>query len=81
MADQKNSNQAVRELKWLDTREPDPPSLNKWELRDRNVNEVLHTHSTGQSPPGPIHVQSTVQNLGKKYLSTTPNQSEYSSFG
>ena len=42
MADQKNSNQVVRELKWLDGKEPDPSILNIWELRGRNVNEKLH---------------------------------------
>ena len=43
MADQKNSNQIVRELKWLDAKEPDPSSLNVKKLRGRNVNEELHT--------------------------------------
>ena len=37
-----------------------------WELRGRNINEELYTPSIGQLPPGPIHVQSTVQMLVKK---------------
>ena len=43
MADQKNTNQVVRELKWLDAKEPDPSLLNLRQLRGRNVNEELHT--------------------------------------
>ena len=43
MTDEKNSNQVVRELKWLDVKEPDPSSSNIRELRGRNVNEELHT--------------------------------------
>ena len=65
MTDQKNSNQVVRELKWLDVKEPDPYLLNVRELRGRNVNTELHTPSIRQSAPGPIHAQSTVQNLEK----------------
>ena len=41
MADQKNSNQAVRELKCLNAKESDPSKINKWELRGRNANEEL----------------------------------------
>ena len=36
------NNQAARELKWLDMKEPDLSSLNVRELRGRNVNEELH---------------------------------------
>ena len=43
MADQKNSKQVVRELKWLNANKPDPSSINGRELRGRNVNEELHT--------------------------------------
>ena len=78
MTDQKNSNQVMRELTWLDAKESDPSSLNVWELRGRNINEELHTPSLGQPPLGPICVQSTVQTLDKKSLPTTPNQSKYS---
>ena len=45
MTDQKNSNQVVRELKWLDAKEPDPSIVNMQELRGRNVSEELHTPS------------------------------------
>ena len=78
MTDQKNSNQVVRELKWLDVKEPDPSLLNTRELRGRNVSEEFHAHSMRQLPPSPIHVQSAIQNLEKK-LPTTPNQSKYHS--
>ena len=64
MAEQKNANQVVRELKWLDTK--DPSSLNVREPRARNVNEELHMTFIRQPPPGPIYVHSTVQNLEKK---------------
>ena len=77
MAEKKNSNQVVRELKWLDVKEHYPSSLNISELRGRNVNEELHTPSIWQPPQGPIY---TVQNLEKKYLPTTANKSKYSSF-
>ena len=73
MADQKNSNQVVRELQQLDVRESYPSSLNVRELRGRDVNEELHTPSIRQPTPGPIHVHSTVRNLDKKYLLTTAN--------
>ena len=39
MADQKNLNHVVRELKSLNVKEPDPSSLNVRKLRGRNVNE------------------------------------------
>ena len=52
MTHQKNTNQVVRELKWLDAKEPDPSSLNVRELKGRNVNEELHTPSVRQQPPG-----------------------------
>ena len=72
MADQKNSNQVVRELIWLDVKEPGPSSLNVRELRGRNVNEELNTlHKTATQ--GRICVHSAVQNLEKKYLPTTAN--------
>ena len=45
MADQKNSNQVVRELKWLDVKETYPSIINVLELTDRNANEELHTSS------------------------------------
>ena len=69
MTDQKNSNQVVRELKWLDVRESDPSIINIRDLRGRNVSEKLHTLSIRQLPPGSIHVQSTVQTFDKKNLS------------
>ena len=69
MTDQKNSSQVVRELKWLDAKEPDPSIINVWELRGRNVNEELHTPSIRQLPSDSINVQSTVQTLDKKNLS------------
>ena len=56
MADQKNSNKVVRELKWLDAKEPDPTSLNVRKLTGRNVKQELHTPSIRQPPPGPICV-------------------------
>ena len=49
-AEQKNMNQVVRELKWLDVKEPDPYLLNVRELRGRNVSEELHTPSIQQPP-------------------------------
>ena len=51
----------------VDMKEPDPSLLNIRELRDRSVNEELHTSSSRQPSPGPIHVHCTVQNL-KKYI-------------
>ena len=66
MADQKNSNHIVRELKLLDVKEPDPSSLSVRELRGKNVKEELHTPSIGQPPPGPLCVHSTEQNLERK---------------
>ena len=80
MADQKNSNQVARELKWLDAKEPDPSLLNVRELRGRNVSEELHTPCIRHSSSGQIHVHSTVQNLDKKYLPSTTSKSKYSSF-
>ena len=68
MADQKNSNQVVSELKKLDVKEPDPSSLNVRELRGRNVNEKSHTPSIRQPPPGQICVHGRVQNLEPKYF-------------
>ena len=68
MADQKNSNQVVRELKLLDAKEPDPSLLNIRVLRGRNVNEELYTPSKSQPPQLPICVHSTVQNLEKKNI-------------
>ena len=50
MADQKNSNQLVRELKWLDVKEPDPSIMNVWELRGRNVNDKLQPPSIRLPP-------------------------------
>ena len=44
------NNQVARELKQLDTKEPDPPSLNVRELRGRSVNEELHMPSIRQPP-------------------------------
>ena len=77
MADQKNSNKLVRELKWLDGKEPDPSIINIQELRSRNINEELHAASIRPLPPGPVHVQNTVQTLDNKYLLLPPpiNQS------
>ena len=43
MAEQ--NNQVARILKWLDTKEPDPSSLNVKELRGRSVNEEFHMPS------------------------------------
>ena len=53
MRNQKNSNQVVTEMKWLDSKEPDPSSLNVRELRGRNVSEELHTPSIRQLLPRP----------------------------
>ena len=72
MADQKNSNQVVKKLKWLDMKEPDPSSLNVRELRGRNVNEKLHIPSIRQPLPGPIFVHSTVQILEKNICLLLP---------
>ena len=66
MTDKINSHQVVRELKWLNAKEPVPSIINIQELRGRNVNEELHTPSIGTTMLGPIHVQSTVQTLDKK---------------
>ena len=66
MEDQKNSNQVVRELKWLDVKEPDLSIINIQELRGRNVNEELHASSIRPLPPGPVYVQGTVQTFNKK---------------
>ena len=82
MAEWKNANQVVRELKQLDGKDPDPHSLNVRELRGRNDNEELHPPSIRQPPPGLIHVHSTVQNFRKEtYLPPTANRSKYSSVG
>ena len=77
MADQKKLNHAVRDLKQLNAKEPDPSIINVQELRGRNVNDKLHATSIRPPPPGPVHVQSTVQTLDKKNLSLLPpiNQS------
>ena len=76
MANQKNANQVVRELKQLDVKGPDPTSLNARELRGSNVNEKLHTFSIRQPLPGLTHVHSIVQNLGKNICLPLPvNQS------
>ena len=72
MTDQNKSNQAVRELKQLDAKEPDPSIINIWQLRGRNVNDELHTHSIRQPPPGPICVLRTEQTLYQKNLSLLP---------
>ena len=61
MADPKKCKPIVRELKWLDAKEPDPSSLNIRGQRVRNVNEEIHTPSIRHLPPGPICVHSTVQ--------------------
>ena len=66
MTDQKNLNQEVRELKWLDVKEPDPSIINVQQLRGRNISEELHTPSIRQPPLEPICVWSTVQILNKK---------------
>ena len=58
----KQNNQVARELKQLDTKEPDPSSLNVMELRGRSVNEELHMPSIRQPPPGPIYVHGAIQN-------------------
>ena len=82
MAEQKDTNQVVRELKWLDVKEPDHSSLNVRELRGSNFNDELHTPSIRHPFPGPIHVHNTVQNLEKnRYLPFTTNKSKYSSIG
>ena len=72
MTDQKNQNQVVRELKWLDVKEPDPSIINVQELRSRNFNEELYTPSIRQPPCGPIHAPGTIKTLKKPYT-TTPN--------
>ena len=71
MAEQKNANQVIRELKWFDVKDPDPSSLNVSELRDRNVSEELHTTFIRQPTQGLIHVHSTIQNLEKKIIFTS----------
>ena len=53
MADQKDPDQIARELKPLDTKEPDPSKINMWELRDRNVNEELQIPSMRPPPSKP----------------------------
>ena len=50
MADQKDPNQLVRELKEVDAKKPDPSKINVWELRGRNVNEELQTPSMRLPP-------------------------------
>ena len=79
MTDQKNSNQVVREFKWLDAKEPVHSIINVWALRGRNVNEELHTPSIRQLCPGPIHVQSRVQTLDMKNLTYHPQLAKYPS--
>ena len=45
-----NSNQLVRELKWLDAKESDPSLLNVGKLKGRNVNEnSIYTTTTNKS--------------------------------
>ena len=68
MTDQKYSNQVVRELKWLNAKEPDPSIINVPELRGRNVNEEICIPSIRQPPPGPICIQGTTQTFDKKNL-------------
>ena len=46
------NNQVARELKWLDSKEPDPSSLNVRELRHRCGNGELHTPSLRQPLQG-----------------------------
>ena len=53
-------------------KEPDPSIIFMQELRGRNVNEELHTPSIKQLPPGPIHVQGTVQTLDNRNLNLPP---------
>ena len=50
MAEQRNTNKVVRELKQLDAKEPDPSLLNIRELRGRNVNED-YAHAPLDSHP------------------------------
>ena len=75
MAEQ--NNQVARELGPLDVKEPEPSSLSVRELRDRNINEELHTPSIRQPSPGQIHVHGAVQNskINGKYLPPPMNQS------
>ena len=63
----------VRELKWLDTKEPDPSIINIWEVRGRTVNEELHATSIWPLPPDPVPIQNIVQTLDKKNLSLPPS--------
>ena len=56
MTYQKNSNQVVRELKWLDVKEPDPSIIYVPELKGRNVNEEANTPFVRQPTQGPIGV-------------------------
>ena len=48
MAEQ--NNQVARELKWLDTKEPYPSSLNVRKLRGRSANGELQIPSIRQPP-------------------------------
>ena len=68
MADQKNSNQLVRELKRLDANKPDPSITNIQELRGRNVDEELQAPSIRPLPPGLVHVQNTFNNKNLSLL-------------
>ena len=76
MTDQKNSNQVVRELEWLDVKEPDPSIIKIWELRGRNINKELHTPAIRHPPQAQLCVQSTVQILDKKHLSLPPQSAK-----
>ena len=66
-------------LKWLDAKEPDLSLLNVRDMRGRNVNEELHTPSTRQPTPDPIHVHNTVKYLEKNSIYPTANKSKDSS--
>ena len=82
MSEQKNADQVIRELKWLNVKESDPSFLNVRELRGRNVNEELHTPFIRQPPPDLICSHSTVKNLERKGICLPPpiNQNTAASF-
>ena len=66
MTDQKDSNQAVRELKWLDAKDPDPSIINVQELR--GISYSLHETTT----PRPDMCKMYSTNFRQKTLAYHP---------
>ena len=72
MTDQKNSNQVVIELKWLDAKEPDPSSLNLKELRGRKMSMRNHISHLEDSHPHAENVYIVQYKVEEKYICLPP---------